>query len=151
MSQPDYRRKLFQRDASGAIKRRTLYAYFLLRPSRTTRGMKILFQPDMLNGALRELPVYFPAIQFHRSTAALAGAIDYHRKLRFGQQFDLRGSRYICLSIHATLPGYKKSRTHSRATSTQFWRFTKNSLKLLRSLPIMGFNPRFDGFSGPIK
>ena len=54
----DRRLKLFPRDEAGNIIRRPLYAHFLLRASRTERGMKILFQPAMLNGALRELPVY---------------------------------------------------------------------------------------------
>lgn len=147
----DRRIKLFQRDDFGAPKRRPLYAHFLLRASRTERGMKILFQPDMLNGALRELPIYYPEITFHRSPAALAGAIGYHRKLRVGQQFDLRDHRYICLSIHATLPGYHKACDRTHATSMKFWTFTQTSIRLLRRLPVFGFNPRFDGFSGAIK
>ena len=48
----DRRLKLFPRDEAGNIIRRPLYAHFLLRASRTERGMKILFQPAMLNGAL---------------------------------------------------------------------------------------------------
>jgi len=148
---PDRRIKLFQRDEAGAPKRRPLYACFLLRPSRTERGMKILFLRDMRNGALRELPVYYPEIQFHRSPAALAGAIGYHRKLRVGQQFDLRDHRYICLSIHATVPGYHKVCDSTHATAMGFWKFTEASLRLLRRLPVLGFNPRFDGFSGAIK
>ncbi len=148
----DRRLKLFPRDEAGNIIRRPLYAHFLLRASRTERGMKILFQPAMRNGALRELPVCYPTeIQFHHTPAGLAGSIGYHRDLHFGQQFNLRGGRYICLTIYPTLPGYHKACDHTHATSTNFWKFTENSLRLLRKLPIMGFNPRFDGFSGAIK
>lgn len=145
-----HRLKLFQRDETGAIKR-PLYAHFLLRASKTEHGMRILFQPAMLNGALRELPIYFPEIRFHRTPTRLAETLGYHRKLRFGQQFSLRGRRYICLTIYPTLPGYHKACDKTRATTINFWKFTENSLRLLRKLPIMGFNPRFDGFSGAIK
>lgn len=143
-----YRLKLFQRDETGAIKR-PLYARFLLRSSKTERGMKILFQPGY-NGALREFPAYFTEIRFYYTASSLARSIGYHRKLHFGQQFELQGKHYICLTIHPSLASYHKDCDRTRALHLGYWKFTENSLRRLRSLPILGFNPNYDGFRGAI-
>jgi len=145
MKEPGYVLKRFRTDEAGNLLPRPVYARFLLKRSRFNRRMLLLYAvPDVSKGVLLELPNYHIEVQFSRSTAALAGAIGYHRSLYHGQRFTLRGNSYICLSIIPQSIDYHKSTDKSHQTTLKEWRFTQGSLRILRRLPVLGFNPGYN-------
>lgn len=130
-----------------------LFSRFALCPSKSVQGMLILRQYKHASISLTSSEPSTMQIAFKQSRKAMHKWLKFPRPvLPLHRRFQLKHEYIICLTVRPLCETYWKMLNNEEEIRViSKWAFTKESIKTLSALPILGFNRRFDNYVGLIK